>query len=79
MENTATKVKEIIQEQLCCNQWDMTSEAKLINDLGADDLDVAEMLMACEEEFNVEITDAECDRIVTVGDLVKLMEVKTTP
>jgi len=62
------KIKKIIVEQLGANEEDVTIEASLIDDLGADSLDLVELIMALEEEFEVEIPDSDAEKIVTVGD-----------
>lgn len=62
------KIKKIIVEQLGVNEEDVTIESSLIDDLGADSLDLVELIMALEEEFEVEIPDSDAEKIVTVGD-----------
>lgn len=64
------KVKEIIVEQLGVADTAVTLEASFIDDLGADSLDIVELIMALEEEFDTEIPDADAEKIVTVGDVV---------
>ena len=64
------KVKEIIVEQLGVAENTVTMEASFIDDLGADSLDIVELIMALEEEFDTEIPDADAEKIVTVGDVV---------
>ena len=73
-DNIQDKVKDIIVEQLGVNPEQVTQEAKFIEDLGADSLDTVELVMAFEEEFNVEIPDDAAETIVTVGDAVKFLE-----
>jgi acyl carrier protein len=70
------KVKDIIVEQLGVNPEQVTSQAKFIEDLGADSLDTVELVMAFEEEFNVEVPDEEAEKLQTVGDVVKYIEDK---
>lgn len=70
------KVKEIIVEQLSVNADQVTPEAKFIEDLGADSLDVVELVMAFEEEFDVEVPDEEAEKLTTVNDVVKYIEEK---
>lgn len=65
-----TKVKEIIVEQLSVNADDITTDSKFIEDLGADSLDQVELVMAFEEEFEMDIPDEEAEKIRTVGDAV---------
>ena len=64
------KVKSIIVEQLGVADTAVTMEASFIDDLGADSLDIVELIMAIEEEFNMEIPDADAEKVVTVGDVV---------
>ena len=64
------KVKGIIVEQLGATESSVTMEASFIDDLGADSLDLVELIMALEEEFDIEIPDADAEKIVTVGDVV---------
>ena len=65
------KVKEIIVEQLGVEEDIVKPEASFIDDLGADSLDVVELIMALEEEFDLEIPDAEAEKDATVNDLVE--------
>lgn len=64
------KVQGIIVEQLGVADTTVTMEASFIDDLGADSLDIVELIMALEEEFDTEIPDADAEKIVTVGDVV---------
>ena len=64
------KVKEIIVEQLGVTETSVTLEASFIDDLGADSLDIVELIMALEEEFDTEIPDSDAEKVVTVGDVV---------
>ena len=64
------KVKGIIVEQLGVADTAVTLEASFIDDLGADSLDIVELVMALEEEFDIEIPDADAEKVVTVGDVV---------
>jgi acyl carrier protein len=70
------KVKDIIVEQLGVNPEQVTPQAKFIEDLGADSLDTVELVMAFEEEFNVEVPDEEAEKLQTVGDVIKYIEDK---
>lgn len=70
------KVKEIIVAQLSVNPEQVTPEAKFIEDLGADSLDVVELVMAFEEEFSVEVPDEDAEKLLTVSDVVKYIEDK---
>lgn len=64
------KVKEIIVDQLGVDEDAVTMEASFIDDLGADSLDIVELIMALEEEFDLEIPDSEAENIKVVGDVV---------
>ena len=68
------KVREIICDQLDVAEDDVTMESNIADDLGADSLDVVDMLMSLEDEFDVEIPDEEIERIRTVGELVTYIE-----
>ena len=69
-EEVFEKVKGIIVEQLGVTEDTVTMEASFIDDLGADSLDIVELVMALEEEFDMEIPDADAEKVVTVGDVV---------
>ena len=68
------KVKEIIIEQLGVTESAVTAEASFIDDLGADSLDIVELIMALEEEFDLEIPDSDAEKVVTVGDVVEYIK-----
>ena len=68
------KVKSIIVEQLGVPAEDVNPEASFIEDLGADSLDIVELIMALEEEYDVEISDEDAEKIQSVGDAVKYVE-----
>ena len=68
------KIKEIIVEQLGVEEGTVKLEAAFIDDLGADSLDIVELIMAIEEEFDIEIPDSEAEKAVTVGDVAKYIE-----
>jgi len=68
------KVKEIIVDQLGVDESEVTMEASFIDDLGADSLDIVELIMALEEEFDLEIPDKEAEKITTVGDAVEYIK-----
>ena len=68
------RVKEMIVEQLGVNPEQVTPKAKFIEDLGADSLDTVELVMAFEEEFNVEVPDEEAEKLQRVGDVVRYIE-----
>ena len=71
------RVKAIIVEQLGVEENDVIPAAKFIEDLGADSLDTVEMVMAFEEEFDIEIPDEDAEKITTVGDAVQYIKENT--
>lgn len=68
------KLKNIIVEQLGVNEENVTMEATFVDDLSADSLDIVELVMSIEEEFDMEIPDTDAEKIVTVGDVVKYIQ-----
>lgn len=70
------KVKEIIVEQLGVKPEEVTPESSFVNDLGADSLDTVELVMALEEEFGIEISDEDAEKITTVGQAIQYIEEK---
>ena len=71
------KIKEIIMEQLSVDESMVTMETNLMKDLEADSLDAVEIIMAIEEESDIEIPDEEAEKFQMVGDLVKYVEEQT--
>ncbi len=72
MEAIFERVKDVIGEQLGIEDLDtITMETTFIEDLGADSLDIVELIMALEEEFDLEIPEAEAEKVSTVGDVVE--------
>ncbi|NOK34315.1 acyl carrier protein [Corallococcus exercitus] len=69
-----TKIKSIIADQLGVGEDEIKPESSFIEDLGADSLDIVELVMAMEEEFEVEIPDDEAENIKTVGDAVNYVK-----
>ncbi|WQW30238.1 acyl carrier protein [Helicobacter pylori] len=67
-------MQAVIAEQLNVDAAQVTLEAEFVKDLGADSLDVVELIMALEEKFGVEIPDEQAEKIVNVGDVVKYIE-----
>lgn len=73
---TQQRITDILQELLGVDPSQVTPSANIIEDLGADSLDCVEIVMACEDEFPVEIYVEEAEKVVTVEDLVRLIESK---
>ncbi|MEF3192375.1 MAG: acyl carrier protein [Campylobacterales bacterium] len=67
-------VKAVVVEQLSVNPDEVKEESKFVEDLGADSLDVVELVMALEEKFEIEIPDDQAEKIQTVGDAVRYIE-----
>ena len=74
MSETAERVKKIVVEHLGVENEKVTEEASFIDDLGADSLDIVELVMAFEEEFGVEIPDDAAEKIMTVRDAIEYIE-----
>lgn len=75
--NIFEKVKAIVVDQLGISAGDVTPEASFVDDLGADSLDVVELVMAFEEEFDLRISDEEAEKISTVKDAVEYIADQT--
>ena len=73
-EEVLEKVKGIIVEQLGVAENAVTMEASFIDDLGADSLDIVELVLALEEEFDIEIPDSDAEKVVTVEDVVEYIK-----
>ena len=74
MASVFDRVKAIVVEQLGVEADEVTPQSKFVEDLGADSLDVVELVMALEDEFDLEIPDEEAEKIVTVGEAAKSIE-----
>ncbi|MDR2424656.1 MAG: acyl carrier protein [Prevotellaceae bacterium] len=74
MADVATKVKSIIVEKLAVDEKEVTPTASFTNDLGADSLDIVELIMEFEKVFGVQIPDGDAEKIGTVGDAVSYIE-----
>lgn len=71
------KVRKLLAEQLNINADNIELKSRIIEDLGADSLDVVEMLMVLEDEFNITVSDEESLKLKTVGDIVNLIDSKS--
>ena len=76
MATVQPKVKEVIVEQLGVDPERVKPEASFIDDLGADSLDIVELVMAMEEEFGIEIPDEDAEKLKTVGDVASYLQAK---
>lgn len=74
MSDVETRVKQIVAEQLGVKAEEVKDDSKFVDDLGADSLGTYELVMALEEEFNIEIPDEKAEKITTVGEAVKHIE-----
>ena len=72
--STADRVKKIIVDQLGVKDEEVKTESSFVDDLGADSLDTVELVMAFEEEFDLEIPDEEAEKIATVNDAIKYID-----
>jgi acyl carrier protein len=73
---TFERVKKVLVEQLDASEDEITPTASIVDDLGADSLDVVEIVMALEEEFDVEIPDEDAEKITTVSQIIEYVEEK---
>ena len=71
------KIKGIIAEQLGLDAGEITMESSFVDDLGADSLDIVELIMALEEEFDIEFPDEDAEKVATVGDVVNYIKAHT--
>ncbi|HEB12552.1 MAG TPA: acyl carrier protein [Actinobacteria bacterium] len=76
MSETLDRVKTIIVSQLGVDENEVKTESSFVDDLGADSLDVVELVMALEEEFDLEIPDEDAERINTVAEIISYLEEK---
>ncbi|HCL90336.1 MAG TPA: acyl carrier protein [Candidatus Atribacteria bacterium] len=70
---TMDRIKKIIADQLGVDESKITEDSSFIDDLGADSLDIVELIMAFEEEFDIEIPDEDAEKMKTIGDAVKYL------
>lgn len=75
--STFEQVKKIVKEQLGVEEDEIQMSSTFVDDLGADSLDIVELIMAFEEEFNIEIPDVKAEKIKTVEDVVKYIDEET--
>ncbi len=75
--STFDRVKKIVKEQLGVEEEEIQMSSTFVDDLGADSLDIVELIMAFEEEFNIEIPDEKAEKIKTVEDVVKYIDGET--
>lgn len=71
------KIQKIISEQLGIDSQEISLESSFVDDLGADSLDIVELIMALETEFDLEIPDEEAEKVKTVGDVVEYIKAHT--
>ncbi len=74
--NVAEEVKKLIVERFRRSEEEVTDDAKFVDDLNFDSLDITEMIMALEEEYNIDIVEEEANQIETVGDAIRHIETK---
>ena len=77
MSSTGERVIDIVAEQLGVDKEKVTPETSFVNDLGADSLDVVELVMELEDEFDMEISDEDAEKITTVGEVVNYIQAHT--
>lgn len=70
------KVKYLLMEELCVEESKIAPEAELANDLGVNSLELADLILLCEEKFNLTIDDEDLHKFITVGDVVAYLEEK---
>lgn len=76
MADNSSKIKDIIEKELGVEREKLTPEASFIEDLGADSLDIVELVMEFEKEFNIDIPDDDAEKLRTVGDAISYLESK---
>ena len=79
MADNSERVKDIIEKELGVEREKLTNDASFIDDLGADSLDIVELVMAFEEEFSVEVPDEDAEKLQTVGDVIKYIQERAKP
>ncbi|HWP30258.1 MAG TPA: acyl carrier protein [Fimbriimonadales bacterium] len=76
MDNIFERVKEVIVAELACKEEDVTPDARFVEDLGADSLDVVQLVMVLEDKFQIDIPDEDVERLRTVDDVVNYIQQK---
>jgi acyl carrier protein len=76
MEEVRTRLKEIVVDRLDCEEGQITPEASFVEDLGADSLDIVELIMGIEEEFDIEIPDEDAEKLTNVGEAMEYIKNK---
>ena len=76
MEEVQSKLKEIVMDRLNAEEDQIKPEASLVEDLGADSLDIVELIMGIEEEFDIEIPDEDAEKLTTVGEAMEYVKTK---
>ncbi len=77
-DKNAQRIRDIIEKELGVEREKLTDDASFIEDLGADSLDIVELVMTMEEEFDLDIPDEDAEKMKTVGDVVKYITSKST-
>lgn len=76
MEEVQSKLKEIVMDRLNAEEDQIKPEASFVEDLGADSLDIVELIMGIEEEFDIEISDEDAEKLTTVGEAMEYVKTK---
>ena len=76
LEEVQAKLKEIVMDRLNAEEEQIKPEASFVEDLGADSLDIVELIMGIEEEFDIEIPDEDAEKLTTVGEAMDYVKVK---
>ncbi|NLD05132.1 MAG: acyl carrier protein [Synergistaceae bacterium] len=76
LEEVQAKLKEIVMDRLNAEEEQIKQEASFVEDLGADSLDIVELIMGIEEEFDIEIPDEDAEKLTTVGEAMNYVKVK---
>lgn len=71
------KIKKLLCEEMSLNEADITLDSELVNDLGLNSLEMADMIVICEEKFDITFEDDDLTKLVTIGDVVNYIESRT--